>query len=246
MNENMRYAFEANYELSGSAGAIIEVVHDGHVIHCEPLESTGARWHTIKIELEGVMGAAHGPGNELPHAEAGADRQASEQTALSIRRWPGTGDLTIQNVRLLGEHDTEQGVFEYGSPMFVIVAFTAQHGGRFPVLPSLTIYRRCDGVVVTQNIGEPATIDVCAGETREARLDLGPLNLGNGEYVLSVALFRTLDLNEIDEPQRYDLIDRSYEFRVYGRPQMMRAVFQHPGTWRLIDAEQHHFKSRSA
>lgn len=53
------------------------------------------------------------------------------------------------------------------------------------------------------------------GQT-EFKLDLAidGLNLGPGEYHLSVALYKTLDLNDLNNSVFYDLIDRSYRFVV--------------------------------
>jgi hypothetical protein len=66
---------------------------------------------------------------------------------------------------------------------------------------------------------------------------LNPLNLGNDTYVFSVGLFKTLDLLGVQPPERYDLTERSFEFRVYGREPHYGSVFQHPGSWEVSAPE---------
>ena len=72
-----------------------------------------------------------------------------------------------------------------------------------------------------------------AGDRRVARLGLGPLILGNDTYVFSVGLYRKLDIDGVEPPERYDAIDRGFEFRVFGREANYRALVQHPGHWEV-------------
>jgi hypothetical protein len=54
--------------------------------------------------------------------------------------------------------------------------------------------------------------------------------LGDGEYVFSVAVYRTYDPREPQSAVRYDLLSRSFGFRVRGGlPDP--SVFHHPARW---------------
>ncbi len=97
-----------------------------------------------------------------------------------------------------------------------------------PVLPSVAIYR-IDGILVSRHPGQSILLQTKAGEKRSFELELDNLNLGDGHYLISVALFK----EAIDESQRYDLLDRSYEFQIVGNEPLMAApVFHHPSQWR--------------
>jgi hypothetical protein len=69
------------------------------------------------------------------------------------------------------------------------------------------------------------------GDESAVRLDLKRLNLGNGHYVFSVALYRHLAY--LEEPEIYDLVDRSYEFEVVGNDPSDGSLFHHPAEWHL-------------
>ena len=66
------------------------------------------------------------------------------------------------------------------------------------------------------------------------RLDLDSLNLGNGSYLVSLALYRELMETA---PEVYDLLDRSYEFEVRGNQAFDNGVFRHEATWQLASVD---------
>jgi hypothetical protein len=67
------------------------------------------------------------------------------------------------------------------------------------------------------------------GETFTVVVDFGELNLGDGKYVFSFALFQSL--NHLGETVAYDLVDRSYEFEVRGNETFNNGIFRHAATW---------------
>jgi hypothetical protein len=107
----------------------------------------------------------------------------------------------------------------------------AQQSGCFPVIPVAVLYR-LDGLVVSRHVGPTAVFTLRPGDQREARIVFQPLNLGNGNYVFSVAIYKTLV--STSEGEFYDLIDRSYEFQVVGNPPLEDGIFHHPGVWSVV------------
>ena len=63
------------------------------------------------------------------------------------------------------------------------------------------------------------------------RLDYGPLNLGNGRYTISIALYR--HLSHVVPSEMYDLLDRSYEFEVQGNKPFDNGVFSYERAWNV-------------
>ena len=67
-------------------------------------------------------------------------------------------------------------------------------------------------------------------------LELGPMRFGNGHYVVTVAIYRTLDLTGATPSPFYDLLDRSFTFAVTGHAPLVDGVVVESRPWRLIAA----------
>ena len=168
----------------------------------------------------------------LPHSHAEqADEERPRSQRPGVSRWPGEGSLRIDKVELLDDEETETALLHAGKPMRLRLHVTAERAGLFSAIPVAVIYR-LDGVLVTSHTGSPLPLELGASERCTLELDFGPLNLGNGQYVFSVALYRTL--SHLDGSEAYDLIDRSYEFEVAGNPPLRNGIFTHPATWRVV------------
>jgi len=70
-----------------------------------------------------------------------------------------------------------------------------------------------------------------AGQSGKIRLRYSDLLFGNGDYVVTIALHEVIDLINIERSTRFDLLDRSFQFRVYGNPPSNCAIFSHPAEW---------------
>jgi len=149
-----------------------------------------------------------------------------------VSKWPGTHDIVVQKVALLDPSGAEKSIFQVGDPLTLRIDFVGAKDGEIPVVFTAVLLT-LDGVRVSCHIMEDVVLDLKAGQTRQMYLEFGPLNLGNGRYVFSIGLYRSLDQGLLTEPVIYDLADRSYEFQVVGRTPMDSAVFRHPSRWRL-------------
>jgi homopolymeric O-antigen transport system ATP-binding protein len=168
------------------------------------------------------------------------ERQASSagvsagDDALSTSRseWSDLAGLRIESVVIEGERGRQQALFDVGGPFRVRFRASAQREGRFPVTPVALIYRP-DGLIVTRHVAETQTFELEKGDKIEALLDLGSLQLGNGDYFLSVGMWADVDSQHIEPSSYYHHIDRSYKFQVVGNPPMHDELFVHPATWRV-------------
>jgi lipopolysaccharide transport system ATP-binding protein len=158
----------------------------------------------------------------------GEHPDASSEERLS--RWPGVEGLAIQRVRTVAEDEVERAVFRVHEPFAVIVEAIATSSGTFPLIPAALVFR-LDGIVATRHVGEREVLRLEEGERIELRLDLGPLLLGDGTYLLSVGLYQELDIRNTLSSTLYDYFDRSFEFRVTGNPPLHTEAFRHPGGW---------------
>jgi hypothetical protein len=143
----------------------------------------------------------------------------------------------IEGVRVVDAEGRERALFEVGEPISVVVDVVAEEAGRFPLVPAALVFRQ-DAIIVTRHVGERLELDLDEGTRFEARLDFGPLQLGNGSYLLSVGLYRQLDVNDTLTSEIYDYFDRSFEFSVTGNPPLHDEVFRHPGSWTVAVRER--------
>jgi lipopolysaccharide transport system ATP-binding protein len=205
-----RYEVELTYRARGG-GASVALGTGGELER--PLELAPAGdWTVRRLQLSRPDGAA------------------GDVTGRELSRWRGTEGLVMEQVRMLDEDGREQAVFEVHRPLSVVVDVVATEDGAFPLIPAALVFRP-DGIVVTRHVGEERVLDLAQGDRVQARLDLGPLQLGNGSYLLSVGLYRWLDLDNTVASEYYDYLDRSFEFGVTGNPPLHNEVFRHPGTW---------------
>jgi lipopolysaccharide transport system ATP-binding protein len=205
-----RYEVEIVYRTRGGPGSLRldRVGEPGSIVALPPTDE----WATHRFELAG---------REEP-VESGSDERLS--------RWPGVEGLTIRRVQTVGEGDAGQAVFRVHEPFAVTVEAVATASGTFPLVPAALVFR-LDGIVATRHVGERELLRLEEGDRVDLRLDLGPLLLGDGTYLLSVGLYQELDVRNNLSSTLYDYFDRSFEFVVTGNPPVHTEAFRHPGTW---------------
>jgi lipopolysaccharide transport system ATP-binding protein len=229
-----RYSFRVRYRMEPSSKLTLSVFHDGSSIQV-PLEvpcgSTGWTERECQVPVskpQNVTPAKVGEENAPSPSLAKPRIPIIEERERQIVKWPGEGSLSIEKVLLLGEGEVEQSVFLSGSPLTLRIFVIANKSDTFEVLPAAVLYR-IDGVLVSNNQGPLTTLHLEAGEHHAITVCYGPLNLGDGAYVFSVAVYK--NLSPVGKSVYYDLIDRSYQFQVIGNPPFNNGVFSHPADW---------------
>jgi lipopolysaccharide transport system ATP-binding protein len=153
-----------------------------------------------------------------------------------LSRWVGNRQLIIEKISLQGADGNDHSVFTSGMPMRILILGRALIRGVFSVIFNVVIYRM-DGVRVSCHISEAYIIEANGGDGIVAELNLGNLNLGNGHYTISAALYKKLDGQLLDNPEVYDLLDRSYEFKVDGCLPVDQSIFHHSNRWVIQDTK---------
>ena len=230
-------AYEAviTHHCAGGASLTLELWRNGAVAASAGAEPGEGAWTTSRLKLEPErQGPEERCAAEARAAEGDAGFSGAEGGPSPARKrevhWPGEGSLSVGLVVLEDRSGTERAVFEAGSEMKVRVAVRANRSGSFPFLPAATLYR-LDGVLVTNLVGESTTLTLAAGDRFEAVLDLGPLNLGNGRYVFTIAIYRRL--SAVEGSEWYDLVAHGYEFEVVGNGPFENGVFKHRAEWHV-------------
>ena len=149
----------------------------------------------------------------------------------ALTEWVDVRGIKIRSVKLEGERG-EQAVFRVGSPFRIRVTAGVEQDGNYPITPVALVFRP-DGLIVTRHLGRTEVFELKQGDEIEGVLDLGGLQLGNGDYVASVGLWAEIDPHHIEPSSYYHHLDRSFPFQVVGNPPMHDELFMHPGTWRV-------------
>jgi len=145
----------------------------------------------------------------------------------------GSGEILITKVQCLNHAGNEQRQFSAGEPFTIRMRYKTQVPVVDPVFVA-AIYR-IDGITVCQPISsrDDVKFDKLDGQGFVDVLFDRPL-LGPGQYVVSVAIFPSLDLLDQLGQTPYDHHDRLYEFRI--EPLVDCAldlgVVLHPVSWR--------------
>ncbi len=221
-----RYEVEIRYRTTTTANPVVELLRDGEPFARQDLAPSDD-WTTATVSFGGETSAS------ADDSESDGSGDATAEPARAVSEWPGDDTLRIETVTLIDADGTPRASFEAGKPMALRMKVRASRSGRFPALPVAVIYR-LDGIPVSRHRGSKYEIEIDEGATQEFQIDFGPLNLGDGDYVFSVGLYRELDAAATDKAAPYQVIDRSYEFEVYGNAPNPVAIFQHPGEWRLL------------
>lgn len=180
-------------------------------------------WHVLRLPICRAQ-------VETPATKLLADLQALD----SNDRY-GSGEVQITGFGFFDTQDTRRHTLISGEPAFAVIAFQASQTVVDPV-PVVAIYRP-DGTCVMQVISSLNGVGFPRIEGKGAiRVGFSPLLLGPGDYLVSVALFRELDLGSALEPAAYDLHDRCHALKVLAPPgiHVQIGTVNQPAEWELL------------
>jgi lipopolysaccharide transport system ATP-binding protein len=175
---------------------------------------------TASASVVSIQGAAE--------HEAYLERGAT-YVARQVSRWPGLGKLGLRSFRILDGQGNERAVFSSRETLVYEVEVANVSGASLPCIVAINTYL-LDGKQVL--LDWSAKFDVPASGSRVS-LKYAPLYLGNGEYVVSIGLYRVLDMLDTSTAEYYDLWDRSFQFKVVTRYPLDASVLKPPSSWQI-------------
>ncbi|XVN43519.1 MAG: ABC transporter ATP-binding protein [Candidatus Rickettsia vulgarisii] len=149
----------------------------------------------------------------------------------SVSRWNSSGEILIEDFHMVNANNEKRFTFCSGEKVEFIMTIRAQKEGFYP----------CTYAIVTYTLsGHPVTVHVHTedsyfkeGEQKTIRLIYPELLLGNGDYVISPSIYKQLDLDDTSTASFYDLLDRSFEFKVINKHKLDITAFIHPAKWKI-------------
>lgn len=181
-------------------------------------------WQTLRFALQGYVACAD------ENALLLADLQE-----LGRNDRYGSGEISITGFGFFDSEGERRHTLISGEPAFAVMAFETADAVQDPV-PVVAIYRP-DGTCAMQVIASLSGQHFASLEGKGGiRVDFSPLLLGPGDYLVSVALFRELNLASAIEPASYDLHDRCHALKVLPPPgiHVQIGVVNQPARWELL------------
>ena len=157
---------------------------------------------------------------------------SGQASAGGVSRWGGEGGLTIDAIRVVGADGSVSGLVRSGTPIRIELDVLAAESGQFPCTFVVVLFA-ADGKVLSRHCSEETRLTATAGDRFSATLSFEPLLLGSGSYFFSAALYRQIDLNNLGAAKAYDLLSRSFEFKVRSTHLDDPSLFRHPAAWEL-------------
>lgn len=147
-------------------------------------------------------------------------------------RWPGEAGLKIHNLRTVNGDQQERHVFRTRERMIFEFEIEAEVSGRFRCCYVILLFTE-GGDWVCRHCSDFEEFDAFEGERRKVVLEYPSLLLGNGTYVFSAAIYKTLNLENVTSAKYYDLLSRSFEFKIIDANRDDQSKFHHPATWHM-------------
>ena len=145
-------------------------------------------------------------------------------------RWVNDERLKIVGSRLIGSDGKQAKRFLTHSPFAVEILIEATESGTFDCWYVVLIYGE-DGKPLTRHVSRKQRYSLKAGERRRAFMFHDELLFGEGEYHVSVGIFKHWDPNERHVANWYEILNRSLTFKVYKDGEFDPSLFYHPHKW---------------
>lgn len=169
-------------------------------------------------------------GDQVDILEASRANGTDDEAQMVESRWEGVPGLKIARVELVGEGHRPRTVFDLYSKMTININIKATESGLFPCKYHVYIYT-LDGNNVSLYMSDVTVKELKKDEEFLVSLQLDRLLLGNGEYVVTVGLYKSFEMSGDQPAEIYDLIDRSFKFRVQSSFSNDYSMFHHPAKW---------------
>lgn len=184
----------------------------------------------IQIENSKRVGERSTPGRANSGAPPEADTAAEPSGQRSLSRWPGQPGIKIKQVELIDDSGKPAWVVESGSSLIFRIQFRAERSAEYECRFVILLYT-LDGKPLSLHCSDLQRLSLAQDEERSISLHYDRLMLGHGEYVFSAAVYRKLDMHDTSTAEVFDLLDRSYQFKVFSKFPLDPSVFYHPARW---------------
>jgi lipopolysaccharide transport system ATP-binding protein len=149
-----------------------------------------------------------------------------------VSQWEGASGPRIIGFDILGSDGQPTATLTTGESASFVVELEAEAPAIYPCTVCILTYT-LDGKWLTRHLSIEYQLDFVHHRRQQVRLRYDRLMLGNGAYLLSVATYKVLDLDDLSTAEFYEILARSYRIRVRDADPADTTLFHHPGSWTL-------------
>lgn len=207
-------------------GDALEVVkaYERHIRELEEKRLQTKNTEKISRALETKKPSSPAPEQAAEYVENGTSLEATETGSVvnaeksdaherSFSRWSGSGEFLIRSVGLSAEDGVARHIYSVGESFELQIAYEGRSKGTFPITFHACFYT-LDGKCISMHLSEPTSIATDVGRTHKVEFKFKENILGHNQYVVTVGLYRHIDLKDPQATKYYDIIDRSFEFKI--------------------------------
>lgn len=222
-----KYWIELDVQASGTHSVAIE--------QFDPETNDYVRLAEIDACVSDQWKSVHVSCLEQPLAEAGQVVEKLDLLTLTPEDRYGSGESSITAFGFLDADGERRHTLITGENVSAIFACSTRGEVCNPVAV-IAVYRP-DGTCAMQVVSnrDGTALGTVSGE-RLIKVEFAPLQLGPGDYIVSIALFKELNIATRVEPQAYDLHDRCYALKILPPPGVgiEIGVVNQAATWELM------------
>lgn len=172
-----------------------------------PKKKENVGWETLRIVLN----------NDVEKNAGTIILQTKDLQVLEPRDRYGTGPIKITGFGFFDQSGERRHTLVSGEPAHSVISYYAEAVVNDPVAV-IAVYRY-DGTCALQVTSNRENMKLLIIKGRgQISAFFVPLLLGPGDYIVSIALFKEMNLASRHEPEAYDLHDRCYTLKVLPPP----------------------------
>ena len=147
-----------------------------------------------------------------------------------VSRWENAPGPRIVRFEILDADERPTANLNTEDPVSFVVELEAEEPAIYPCTICILAYTM-DGKWLTRHLSTEYQLDFIRHARHRVTLRYDRLMLGNGEYLLSVATYKVLDLDDLSTAEFYEILARSYRIQVRDADPADATLFHHPGIW---------------
>lgn len=164
---------------------------------------------------------------------------------VEISRWPAhEPGLKIYDVKVLNSAGEIVDQINVNQRLDIEISIQADLASCYDVYFVIVLFTE-DGRWLTRHCSSKMEIRIKKNSIYTARIQYDKILLGDGRYIFSAGIYKILDLNDLSTARYYDLLSRSFEFKVYGNLPGDTTIFHHPARWVLSKTASHSFNDEN-
>lgn len=207
------FVLEIDYKRGSAEQVYCEVYVDGQYVRLGvlPIANQDNSWDKAIFCLKDIGIDNDG---KMREQTSGETEDVLPEDVLPVEDEWGIGKVNIIKVRFTNADEKENVLFRVGEPINIQIRYVAHEDILEPV--AVVAVYRLDGVVAFQYISsvDGYSFGILKKGEGVISLSIKDNHLGVGHYVVSAALFPSLDVLDKRMQEAYALHDRKYEFKV--------------------------------